>query len=474
MFFPFPMGGGRAEQRKGNTRSSAAGRDIWPERSGPLLDAGGSSSADNCIVGLSFMGGAAVFRRRVIALGVLFFVIAVASATAFGATFTTLDDPLGSNGTAATDIYGNNIVGDYQLPPNIQMGFLFDGSSYTTLQYPGAYRCSAAGIFGDNIVGVYQYGTGGSHGFLYNGSSYTTLDDPLSVSVTCAIGISGNNIVGYYDNPSGTYHGFLYNGSSYTTLDDPFATLGTFARGISGNKIVGFYDVGPSWFQSVNHGFLFDGSSYTTLDDPLGVNGTIADGIYGSTVVGCYQDSSGKNHGFIFDGSSYTTLDDPLGTNGTEILGIWGNSVVGSYLDSSGNVHGFVAIIPEPSTLVLLGIGAISLLAYAWRRRKALSILIPTILATTVILAASSAQADVFNMGGTRDPTTGIWTGSASLEFVTVGNPGNAVDTATGYGSVPYVYQMGKYDVTVGQYTAFLNAVATTDTYGLYNTKNVF
>jgi formylglycine-generating enzyme required for sulfatase activity len=30
---------------------------------------------------------------------------------------------------------------------------------------------------------------------------------------------------------------------------------------------------------------------------------------------------------------------------------------------------------------------------------------------------------------------------------------------------------MGKYEVTAGQYTAFLNAVAATDTYGLYNTN---
>ena len=79
------------------------------------------------------------------------------------------------------------------------------------------------------------------------------------------------------------------------------------------------------------------------------------------------------------------------------------------------------------------------------------------------------AQADVFNMGGTRDPATGMWTGLASLEFVTVGDPGNAADTATGYGSGSYTYQMGKYDVTVGQYCQFLNAVAKTDTYGLYN-----
>jgi len=33
-----------------------------------------------------------------------------------------------------------------------------------------------------------------------------------------------------------------------------------------------------------------------------------------------------------------------------------------------------------------------------------------------------------------------------------------------------YTYRIGKYEVTAGQYTAFLNAVAKTDTYGLYST----
>jgi formylglycine-generating enzyme required for sulfatase activity len=53
-----------------------------------------------------------------------------------------------------------------------------------------------------------------------------------------------------------------------------------------------------------------------------------------------------------------------------------------------------------------------------------------------------------------------------------VGNPGNLPDPATGnqYGSVGYIYQMGTYDVTLAQYTAFLNAVATqSDPYGLYD-----
>lgn len=52
---------------------------------------------------------------------------------------------------------------------------------------------------------------------------------------------------------------------------------------------------------------------------------------------------------------------------------------------------------------------------------------------------------------------------------VIVADPGNTNDT-TGFGAVSYIYQMGTYEVTIGQYTAFLNAVATTsDPYILWN-----
>jgi formylglycine-generating enzyme len=61
---------------------------------------------------------------------------------------------------------------------------------------------------------------------------------------------------------------------------------------------------------------------------------------------------------------------------------------------------------------------------------------------------------------------------SITIDTVPIGNPGNSNDPATGklYGGVEYNYRIGKYDVTVGQYTAFLNAVAATDTYNLYST----
>jgi formylglycine-generating enzyme required for sulfatase activity len=55
-----------------------------------------------------------------------------------------------------------------------------------------------------------------------------------------------------------------------------------------------------------------------------------------------------------------------------------------------------------------------------------------------------------------------------TMETVTIGNPGNPNDS-TGYGAVATTYAIGKYEVTLNQYREFLEAVAVTDTYGLYN-----
>jgi formylglycine-generating enzyme len=89
------------------------------------------------------------------------------------------------------------------------------------------------------------------------------------------------------------------------------------------------------------------------------------------------------------------------------------------------------------------------------------------VLAVSIVLAVGSVRADVFNMTGNQK----------SLEFVTVGDKGNDGEQSrlisngdpTYYGAVSYTYQIGKYDVTIAQYCQFLNAVAKTDTYGLYN-----
>ncbi|HZK80326.1 MAG TPA: SUMF1/EgtB/PvdO family nonheme iron enzyme, partial [Humisphaera sp.] len=53
---------------------------------------------------------------------------------------------------------------------------------------------------------------------------------------------------------------------------------------------------------------------------------------------------------------------------------------------------------------------------------------------------------------------------------VPAGGVANTADS-TGYGSVGYSYNIGQYDVTSSQYTAFLNAVAATDPNGVYNSS---
>lgn len=55
-----------------------------------------------------------------------------------------------------------------------------------------------------------------------------------------------------------------------------------------------------------------------------------------------------------------------------------------------------------------------------------------------------------------------------TIDLVTVGNAGNAADT-TGYGAVSYEYKISKYEVTMQQYTGFLNSVAQSDPYGLWS-----
>lgn len=76
---------------------------------------------------------------------------------------------------------------------------------------------------------------------------------------------------------------------------------------------------------------------------------------------------------------------------------------------------------------------------------------IPLLAATAVVLLAIR-------------PTAAI-----TIDTVTVGNPGNANNSLNGLGAVGYSFSMGKFEVTQGQYAAFLNAVAASDPYGLYN-----
>lgn len=82
-----------------------------------------------------------------------------------------------------------------------------------------------------------------------------------------------------------------------------------------------------------------------------------------------------------------------------------------------------------------------------------------TLLFSTAIclLFSSFASADTFGTGDNQ-----FW-----IEFVTIGNLNNP-DSIFGYGSVDYYYRIGMYEITAGQYTAFLNETASLDIYSLH------
>jgi formylglycine-generating enzyme required for sulfatase activity len=92
----------------------------------------------------------------------------------------------------------------------------------------------------------------------------------------------------------------------------------------------------------------------------------------------------------------------------------------------------------------------------------------------TVLLGAGGAAT-----GQTHAPWPADWNNYADpAMWATVGDPGNVGELSGGgsgeyriCGAVDYTYNIGKFEVTAGQYTAFLNAVAKADTYGLYNTS---
>jgi len=60
--------------------------------------------------------------------------------------------------------------------------------------------------------------------------------------------------------------------------------------------------------------------------------------------------------------------------------------------------------------------------------------------------------------------------GPLRIEMVRVGEPGNPPDS-NGFGSVSYEYRIGKYEITIEQYCAFLNAAAKSDPHELFDSR---
>jgi uncharacterized membrane protein len=128
-----------------------------------------------------------------------------------------------------------HVVGDYVDADGVFHGFLLANDVFTVFGNDlGADDINNAG----QIVGCYATC---SRGFLLEGSTFTSIDVP-GATVTQVSGVNDvGQIVGvYYD---GSLHGFLYDGTSFETIDVPGAFL-TAVTGINNaGQIVGRYVV---------------------------------------------------------------------------------------------------------------------------------------------------------------------------------------------------------------------------------------
>ena len=135
--------------------------------------------------------------------------------------FTTLDYP-GSIDTALEGISANRIVGDYFDDAIRRRGFVYENSAFTPLDYPGSIDTFPQDVQGQNVVGFYGVPVPGGvqeHGFLFDGSTWSTFDVPgASGTGTRVYGIDGNTVVGSFQDTLGR-HGFI------ATVPEPSSVL---------------------------------------------------------------------------------------------------------------------------------------------------------------------------------------------------------------------------------------------------------
>jgi hypothetical protein len=116
----------------------------------------------------------------------------------------------GSVGVFPDDIDGGRVVGSFDDPLGTH-GFIAAGNLITTVDHPLGQQFGTflTGVSGPNIVGNYvSFEDGAGHGFLYDGTQFIPVDFPGATDTTVN-GIDGERIVGAYKDAAGATHGFV-------------------------------------------------------------------------------------------------------------------------------------------------------------------------------------------------------------------------------------------------------------------------
>ncbi len=253
--------------------------------------------------------------------------------------FRSVDFP-GSSGSNAIDFDDGTAVGWFEYPNTGVSAFYCRGTSYQSLNIPGATRSYIVGINASGyMVGAYTDAAFRYHGFTFDGTSVVTVDAPNSTDTELDDINDIGSIVGSYYDLSGKQHGFLDDNGTFTTLDFPGASSSG-ATGInSSGEIVGYYvDSGGA-----EHGYLLSNGSYSSIDFPLADDFTAAFGINDAgEIAGGYADASSQFHGFTYSAGTFTQVD-VAGAPSTFLHRVKNSgNLVGYVYDDLDEIHGVI------------------------------------------------------------------------------------------------------------------------------------
>jgi len=233
-----------------------------------------------------------------------------------GVNYTEFTLPITNTKFSVTGIQGNTVVGnysDYPTPPytNYSHGFSYNGvqgasydhplSGYNQDGYNYPSDTVVLGISGSKIFGFYRLtvdpGVAISDkfiGFVYDGTNYTSLEYP-NQKHTQIRAISGNLIYGTYTDEQYVSRGFVYDGTTFSDFNFPDSIGGT-PTAVDGSTVVGYY-YGEDY---INHGYIFKDSTFSTFDytGPNAVR-TELRGISGDTLWGISYDTNWTGTAFI-------------------------------------------------------------------------------------------------------------------------------------------------------------------------------
>jgi VCBS repeat-containing protein len=244
------------------------------------------------------------------------------------------------SGAATTSANGINDGGDVVGSYNNAHGFLYHNGTYTTIDAPLGVNGTIAADINDSgqIVGWYTDASNKAHGFVDIAGVFTTIDDPLGVNGTYVRGINDmGQVVGWYTDAANVNHGFIANIAG-----------GTVAMGFPSNDTLNGTPANDLILGLDGHDTMFSGLGNDVIDGGLGTDIVVYSGAY-SGGLGPYTIA-------IMPGAIHASVSGPDGSDklsNVELL-----SFSDAYVMASNNVD--ISVLGAGALVPLLPIIGIS------------------------------------------------------------------------------------------------------------------